>query len=202
MCQALNKCWMNKRMDEWSEPKARLSVNVCWTAEMSVGAMISFVASCPRAITATTWHCKLSTPVETLSCAPCPLHPSLASADTSGFPARMWKEAGFFWIELGRYQREGFQSWFKSESKTHSRMFGVLKTKKFSNTVPYGEKLVAFEKAAPDICVTGSGYARHLIIKCPGASCFMSKWPSTHHRLLLQRCLGSPFILPVTVTLR
>ena len=84
-----------------------------------------------------------------------------------------------------------------------SRMFSILKNeKKISITVPHGEKLVAFEKAASNICVTGSGFTRHLIIKYLGTGCFMFKQSSTHHRLLLQRCLGLPFILPVAVMLR
>lgn len=61
---------------------------------------------------------------------------------------------------------------------------------------------MAFMTAAPDICLTGSGFVRYLIIRCLGNGCLMSKWLSTHHRLLSQRCLGSTFLWTVVVMLR
>lgn len=75
-------------------------------------------------------------------------------------------------------------------------MFRVFKMKNSASLNSMGEKMVASENAAPDICVTSSGFDRYLITRCLGADCLMLKWSSSCHRLLLQRCPGSPFIRP------
>lgn len=56
------------------------------------------------------------------------------------------------------------------------------------------------EKAAPDICVTSSGFPRHLVPL--GLAVLSSSGPPQSHRLSLQRRLGSPFIMPVEGPLR
>lgn len=74
---------------------------------------------------------------------------------------------------------------------------------KFSITAFYGKKLVASEKAVP--------LPQTFVIQAPdspdtslpgGGGCFALKWPSSSHRLLLQRCLSFPFIIPIEELLR